>query len=84
VLLSAFLVQSELPASTHRPEIFHLHRQGRSDARKTVGEGCDQRTVTQIAHGSGRDHVDQPPPPRTIEHWRRTGRHDMRTLSRVM
>ena len=49
--------------------------QRRGDAREGVGEGGDQRAVAQIAHGAGRDAVDQLAPLGAIEHRRLAGLH---------
>ena len=60
-----------------RPEILDLHPQRRADAREGIGEGGDQRAVAQIAHGLGRDAVDELAPLGAVEHRRLAGLHDV-------
>src|SRR5271166_1469701 len=45
MMLASFLVQSELPAGTLWPKVFHLHFECGGYAREGIGEGGDQRTV---------------------------------------
>ena len=75
VLLTAFLVQLDLPAGPLGSQIFDLHPQRRDDAREGIGEGGDQRAVAQIAHSLGRDAVEKLAPLGAIEHRRLPGLH---------
>jgi hypothetical protein len=68
VLLAALLVQQNLPACALRPQILHLHAQGRCDAGERVGEGGDQCAVAHIAHSLGRNTVDEFAPFFPVEH----------------
>jgi len=59
MFLAAFLMQSDCPSRTARPQILDLQLQRRGDARKAVGQGGDQGAVAQIAQGRGRDRGEQ-------------------------
>ena len=76
-MLAAFLMQPQPPARALRPKVLHLHVQRGRDAREGIGEGGDQRPVAQIAHGIGRDGVEQLAPVGGVEHRRLAGFHDM-------
>ncbi len=49
VLLAAFRMQPDRPASAAGPEILDLHLRGRIDADEAVSEGGDQCQIAQIA-----------------------------------
>jgi hypothetical protein len=55
MLLSAFLVEQHGPSCAPRPQILDLHLQGRGDARERISERRDQRPVSEIAQGYGRN-----------------------------
>jgi len=75
VMFSPFLVQPDFPPGALGPEILDTHLQRRADAGEGIGEGGDQRPITQIAHGVGWDGVDQRAPFLAVEH-RRLARFD--------
>ncbi len=77
MVLAAFLVQPQFPAGALRPQILDFHFQRRADPGEGVGKGGDQRPVPEIAHGLGRDRVEQLAPLLAIEHRRLAGFHHM-------
>ena len=61
VLFSALLVKPHPAAPSLDKEVFHLHRNRRSNPGEGVDHEANQRSISQAGKGSGVDGVDQSP-----------------------